>query len=53
VDNHINDNIAIKLYSINDFYREVYYHVRTNKILYKQSFKQGVRLDKYLNKIKI
>jgi hypothetical protein len=53
VDTHINDNIAINLYSINDFYCEVYYDMRTNKILYKESFKQGVRLDKYLEKIKI
>jgi hypothetical protein len=53
VDTHIKDNIAINLYSINDFYCEVYYDMRTNKILYKQSFKQGARLDKYLDKIEI
>jgi hypothetical protein len=53
VDTHINENIAINLYSINDFYCEVYYDMKTNKVLYKHSFKQGVRLDKYLDKIKL
>jgi hypothetical protein len=53
VDTHINENIAINLYSINDFYCEVYYDIEFNKMLYKQSFKQGVRLDKYLDRIKI
>jgi hypothetical protein len=53
VDTHIKDNIAINLYSINDFYCEVYYDMKTNKILYKQEFKQGARLDKYLNSIKL
>jgi hypothetical protein len=53
VDTHTKDNIAVNLYSINAFYCEVYYDMRTNKILYKESFKQGVRLDKYLNKFKI
>ena len=49
VDTHIKDNIVIKLYSINDLYCEVYYGMRTNKTLYKQTFKQGMRLDKYLD----
>jgi hypothetical protein len=53
VDTHIKDNIAINLYSISDFYCEVFYDMKTNKILYKQTFKQGERLDKYLDKIKI
>jgi hypothetical protein len=53
VDTHIKDNIAINLYSINDFYCEVYYDIKSNKILYKQVFKQGARLDKYLDRIKI
>jgi hypothetical protein len=53
VDTHIKDNIAINLYLINDFYSEVYYDMKTNKILYKQVFKQGARLDKYLDRIKI
>jgi hypothetical protein len=53
VDTHIVYNLAINLYSINDFYCEVYYDMKTNKILYKQTFKQGERLDKYLDKIKI
>jgi hypothetical protein len=41
VDTHIKDNITISLYSINDFYCEVYYHMKTIKIFYKESFKQG------------
>jgi hypothetical protein len=53
VDTYIKDNIAINLYSINDFFCEVYYDMKTNKILYKQVFKQGARLDKYLDSIKI
>jgi hypothetical protein len=53
VGTRIKDNIAINLYVINDFYCEVYYDIQTNKILYKQTFKQGERLDKYLDKIKI
>jgi hypothetical protein len=53
VDTYIKDNIAVNLYVINDFYCEVYYDMKTNKILYKQTFKQGARLDKYLDKIKI
>ncbi len=53
VDTHIKESIAISLYVINDFYCEVFYDIQTNKILYKQTFKQGERLDKYLDKIKI
>jgi hypothetical protein len=53
VDTYIKDNIAVNLYVISDFYCEVYYDMKTNKILYKQVFKQGARLDKYLDKIKI
>jgi hypothetical protein len=53
VDTYIKDNLAINLYSINDFYCEVYYDMNTNKILYKKQFKQGELLDKYLNKIKL
>ena len=53
VDQFIKDDIVINLYSINDFYCEVYYDIKSNKILYKQTFKQGARLDKYLDRIKI
>jgi hypothetical protein len=53
VDTHISDNIATNLYVVNDFYCEVYYDMKTNIIFYKQTFKQGERLDKYLDKIKI
>jgi hypothetical protein len=51
VDTHIKENIASSLYAINDFYCEVYYDIQTNKILYKQTFKQGELLNKYLDKI--
>lgn len=53
VDSFIKDSIAINLYVINDFYCEVYYDMKSNKILYKKTFKQGELLDKYLNKIKM
>jgi hypothetical protein len=52
-DTYIKGDIAINLYVVNDFYCEVYYDMKTNKVLYKQSFKQGPRLDKYLDKIKL
>jgi hypothetical protein len=53
VDSFIKYNIAINLYVINDFYCEVYYDIKTNKILYKKTFKQGELLNKYLEKIKL
>lgn len=53
VDSFIKDNIAINLYVINNFYCEVYYDMKTNKILNKKTFKQGELLDKYLNSIKL
>jgi hypothetical protein len=53
VDTHVKDNVAINLYVINDFYCEVYYDIKANKILYKKTFKQGELLDRYLDKIKL
>jgi hypothetical protein len=53
VDSFIKDYLAINLYVINDFYCEVYYDMKTNKILYKNTFKQGELLDKYLAKIQL
>jgi hypothetical protein len=53
VDSYTTDNLVINLYVIDNFYCELYYNVWTNKILHKEGFKQGVRLDKYLDKIKI
>jgi len=38
------------LYAIDNFYVELWYHVTTNKVLWKLSFKQGKLLDKYLEK---
>jgi hypothetical protein len=53
VDQFIEDNIAINLYSINEFFVEVYYDQIQNKILYKKTFKQGELLEKYLKKINL
>lgn len=53
VDQYIKDNVAINLYAINEFFVEVYYDQKNNKILYKKHFKQGELLDKYLNRIKL
>jgi hypothetical protein len=39
VNTFIKDNVAINLYVINSFYCEVYYDMKTNKILYKNTFK--------------
>lgn len=53
VDTHISNSIVINLYVINDFFVEVYYNVKENKILCKKHFKQGELLDKYLDKIRL
>ena len=53
IDTHIKENIAINLYSINEFYVEVYYDRDANKIIDKKTFKQGALLDKYLNRINL
>jgi len=38
------------LYAINNFYVELWCHAKTNKIIWKLSFKQGRLLEKYLDK---
>jgi hypothetical protein len=53
VDQFIKDSIAINLYAINEFFVEVYYDQKNNKILYKKTFKHGELLDKYLNRINL
>lgn len=53
VDQFIKEGIAINLYTINEFFVEVYYDQKHNKILYKKTFKQGELLDKYLNRINL
>lgn len=53
VDQFIKEGIAINLYAINEFFVEVYYDQKNNKILYKKAFKHGELLDKYLNRINI
>lgn len=41
--------IMYMLYAINDFFVEVHYCQRTNKIIGKNQFKGGDNLDKYLD----
>ncbi len=38
------------LYAVHNFYVELWSHAITNKVLWKLSFKQGILLEKYLNK---
>ncbi len=42
------DGIMYLLYAVNDFYVEIQYSQRTNEIIGKNQFKQGIHLDKYL-----
>lgn len=42
------DGIMYLLYAVNDFYVEIQYNQRTNEIIGKNQFKQGIHLDKYL-----
>ena len=53
VEQHIENEIAINLYSINNFFVEVYYDRKANKIIDKKTFKQGILLDKYLKNINL
>ena len=50
IDACLEGHVKKVLYAINNFYVELWYHVLTNKILWKLSFKQGKLLDKYLDK---
>jgi hypothetical protein len=53
VGTHSRGNIAINLYVTNDFTLKCPMGIKTNKILYKQVFKQGAQLDKNLYKIEL
>jgi hypothetical protein len=53
VDQFIEDDIAINLYAINEFFVEIYYDQKANKILYMKHFKHGELLEKYLKKINL
>jgi hypothetical protein len=53
VDQFIKNDIAINLYAINEFFVEIYYDQKANKILYKKHFKHGELLEKYLKKINL
>lgn len=50
IDACIEGDIKKILYALNNFYVELWYHVYTNKIMWKLSFKQGKLLEKYLDK---
>ena len=50
IDGCIEADVKKLLYAIDNFYVELWYHVFTNKILWKLSFKQGKLLEKYLSK---
>ena len=50
IDGCIEADVKKLLYAIDNFYVELWYHVFTNKILWKLSFKQGKLLEKYLEK---
>lgn len=50
IDACIEGDIKKLLYSVHDFYIELWCHCHTNKIIWKLSFKQGKLLEKYLAK---
>jgi hypothetical protein len=50
IDACIEGDVRKLLYSLHDFYIELWCHCHTNKIIWKLSFKQGKLLEKYLNK---
>lgn len=50
IDGCIDGHVKKLLYAIDNFYVELWYHVLTNKVLWKLSFKQGKLLEKYLDK---
>ena len=50
IDGYLELDVRKLLFAIDNFYVELWYHVITNKVLWKLSFKQGKLLDKYLEK---
>lgn len=50
IDACIEGDVRKLLYSVHDFYIELWCHCHTNKIIWKLSFKQGKLLEKYLAK---
>lgn len=50
IDGCIDGHVKKLLYALDNFYVELWYHVLTNKVLWKLSFKQGKLLEKYLDK---
>ena len=50
IDAYLDGSVKKLLYAIDNFYVELWCNIRTNKILWKLSFKQGKLLEKYLQK---
>lgn len=50
IDGCMDGHVKKLLYAIDNFYVELWYHVLTNKVLWRLSFKQGKLLEKYLDK---
>lgn len=50
IDACMDGNVKKLLYSLHNFYVELWCHCMTNKIIWKLSFKQGKLLEKYLEK---
>lgn len=50
IDGCIEGHVKKLLYAVDNFYVELWYHVLTNKVLWRLSFKQGKLLEKYLDK---
>ena len=53
IDACLDGSIKKLLYAIDNFYVELWCHILTNKFVWKLSFKQGLLLEKYLNKYPI
>lgn len=50
IDGCIDGNMRKLLYAVHNFYVELWCHTKTNKQVWMLSFKQGVLLEKYLEK---
>ena len=51
ITNRVVEGHVINLYSLNDFYVEIWYHQSSNKIIKIRSFKSTNPLDPYLEEI--
>ena len=50
IDGCMDGHVKKLLYAVDNFYVELWYHVLTNKVLWRLSFKKGKLLEKYLDK---